>query len=143
MAKKEFSPSLLAAQADKLATIGFSKDSVNVEELDATIEVLRQLKNANKEAIKAQAQAERDANKAEAVAAGRALVEKAKKGDIATVICGSGKFAKEYKFPIVKIGENTITVEYTESNTPNGTVGPRYINFGKVVKIDHIPHYVE
>ena len=55
MAKKEFAPALLAAQAEKLATIGISKDLINLDELDATMEVLRKLKSGNKEALKAQA----------------------------------------------------------------------------------------
>ena len=135
MAKKEFAPALLAAQAEKLATIGISKDFINLDELDATMEVLRQLKSGNKEALKEQAAADKKVKDAEDFARGEALLKNAKKGDIATVICGSGKFAKEYEFPIVKIGEKTITVEYTEKNTPNGTVGVRYPSFAKVIAV--------
>lgn len=135
MAKKEFAPALLAAQAEKLAGIGISKDFINLDELDATMEVLRQLKSGNKEALKAQAAADKKVKDAEDFTRGKKLLENAKVGDIATVICGSGKFAKEYNFPIVKIGEKTITVEYTEKNTPNGTVGPRYPSIAKIVKV--------
>ena len=135
MAKKEFAAALLDAQAEKLATIGISKDLINLDELDATMEVLRQLKSGNKKALKAQAAADKKVKDAEDFARGEALLKNAEKGDIATVICGSGKLAKEYEFPIVKIGEKTITVEYTEENTPNGTVGPRYPSFAKVIAV--------
>lgn len=135
MAKKEISQALLAAQAEKLATIGISKDFINLDELDATMEVLRLLKKDGKDAFAEQAKAQKKVADAEAFARGEALLKKAEKGDIATVICGSGKFAKEYDFPIVKIGEKTITVEYTEENTPNGTVGVRYPSFAKVVAV--------
>lgn len=135
MAKKEISQALLAAQAEKLATIGISKDFINLDELDATMEVLRMLKKDGKDAFAEQAKAQKKVADAEAFARGEALLKNAEKGDIATVICGSGKFAKEYEFPIVKIGEKTITVEYTEKNTPNGTVGVRYPSFAKVVAV--------
>lgn len=135
MAKKEISQALLAAQAEKLATIGISKDFINLDELDATMEVLRMLKKDGKDAFAEQAKAQKKVADAEAFARGEALLKNAEKGDIATVICGSGKFAKEYDFPIVKIGEKTITVEYTEENTPNGTVGVRYPSFAKVVAV--------
>lgn len=135
MAKKEISQALLAAQAEKLATIGISKDFINLDELDATMEVLRLLKKDGKDAFAEQAKAQKKVADAEAFARGEALLKNAEKGDIATVICGSGKFAKEYEFPIVKIGEKTITVEYTEENTPNGTVGVRYPSFAKVVAV--------
>lgn len=135
MAKKEISQALLAAQAEKLATIGISKDFINLDELDATMEVLRLLKKDGKDAFAEQAKAQKKVADAEAFARGEALLKKAEKGDIATVICGSGKFAKEYDFPIVKIGEKTITVEYTEENTPNGTTGVRYPSFAKVVAV--------
>ncbi len=135
MAKKEISQALLAAQAEKLATIGISKDFINLDELDATMEVLRLLKKDGKDAFAEQAKAQKKVADAEAFARGEALLKNAEKGDIATVICGSGKFAKEYEFPIVKIGEKTITVEYTEKNTPNGTVGVRYPSFAKVVAV--------
>lgn len=135
MAKKEISQALLAAQAEKLASIGISKDFINLDELDATMEVLRLLKKDGKDAFAEQAKAQKKVADAEAFARGEALLKNAEKGDIATVICGSGKFAKEYDFPIVKIGEKTITVEYTEENTPNGTVGVRYPSFAKVVAV--------
>ena len=135
MAKKEISQALLAAQAEKLASIGISKDFINLDELDATMEVLRLLKKDGKDAFAEQAKAQKKVADAEAFARGEALLKKAEKGDIATVICGSGKFAKEYDFPIVKIGEKTITVEYTEENTPNGTTGVRYPSFAKVVAV--------
>ena len=135
MAKKEISQALLAAQAEKLATIGISKDFINLDELDATMEVLRLLKKDGKDAFAEQAKAQKKVADAEAFARGEALLRNAEKGDIATVICGSGKLAKEYEFPIKKIGEKTITVEYTEENTPNGTVGPRYPSFAKVVAV--------
>ena len=99
------------------------------------MEVLRLLKKDGKDAFNEQAKAQKKVADAEAFARGEALLKNAEKGDIATVICGSGKFAKEYEFPIVKIGEKTITVEYTEENTPNGTTGPRYPSFAKVVAV--------
>jgi len=118
---------------ETFATIGIQAD--NLDSINAAIDALKEMKKAGKEAFAEQAKAAREAAKAEAIEAGKALVKDAKVGDIATVICGSGKFAKEYQFPIVKIGEATITVNYTEDNTPNGTTGVRYINFGKVVSI--------
>ena len=136
MAKKEFAPALLAAQAEKLASIGISKDFINLDELDATMEVLRQLKKGGKDALAEQAKAARDVKNAEDFARGQALVKEAKVGDIATVICGSGKFAKEYKFAILKIGEKTITVEYTADNTPNGETGKRYPSLSKVIAVE-------
>ena len=119
---------------ETFATIGIQAD--NLDSINAAIDALKEMKKAGKEAFAEQAKAAREAAKAEAVEAGKALVKDAKVGDIATVICGSGKFAKQFKFAIQKIGEKTITVEYTEGNTPNGTVGPRYPSLAKVIAVE-------
>ena len=117
----------------------FAQIGIQANDLDginAAIEALRLMKKEGKDAFAAQAKAEKKVANAEAFEHGKALVANAKVGDIATVICGSGKFAKQYKFAIQKIGEKTLTVEYTEDNTPNGTVGPRYPSLGKVIAIE-------
>ena len=103
--------------------------------LDCTIEQIRKIKKSVTDSIKAVESAKREEAKAEAFAKGKNLAKSAKIGDTVIAIIGSGKFAKEYSFPIQKIGENTITVEYTEDNSPNGETGKRYINYAKVVDI--------
>ena len=40
-----------------------------------------------------------------------------------------------YTFPIKAIGQNTITVEYTEENTPNGETGEIYQSIYKILSI--------
>ena len=117
----------------------FAQIGIQANDLDginAAIKALRLMKKEGKDAFAAQAKAEKKVADAEAFANGKELVADAKVGDIATVICGSGKLAKEYKFAIQKIGEKTITVEYTEENTPNGTVGPRYPSLAKVIAVE-------
>lgn len=117
----------------------FAQIGIQANDLDginAAIEALRLMKKDGKEAFAEQAKAAKKVADAEAFAHGKELLAKAKVGDIATVICGSGKFAKQFKFAIQKIGEKTITVEYTEGNTPNGTVGPRYPSLAKVIAVE-------
>ena len=117
----------------------FAQIGIQANDLDginAAIKALNLMKKEGKVAFAAQAKAAKKVADAEAFANGKELVANAKVGDIATVICGSGKFAKQYKFAIQKIGEKTITVEYTEENTPNGTVGPRYPSLAKVIAVE-------
>lgn len=117
----------------------FAQIGIQANDLDginAAIDALREMKRAGKEAFAEQEKAEKKVAEAEAFEHGKQLLADAKVGDIATVICGSGKFAKQFKFAIQKIGEKTITVEYTEDNTPNGTVGKRYPSLGKVVAVE-------
>ena len=126
---------LIADATSKLESIGISESFTNLDLLDAIIEVARNIKKNGKEAFKATESAKREEAKAEAFAKGKELAKSAKIGDTVVAIIGSGKFAKEYSFPIQKIGENTITVEYTEDNSPNGETGKRYINYAKVINI--------
>lgn len=134
---KTFDSALIASVTEKLASIGISESFINPDELDATMEVLRNLKKNNKAAAAEAEAAQKKVASAEAFAKGKAMLANAKVGDIVTVICGSGKFAKEYQFPIEKVGESTVTVEFTETNTPNGTTGKRYIKFDKVVSVNN------
>ena len=134
-AKKVFSADLVSTVVEGLNAMGINETCTDKNLLDCAIDEIRKIKESAKDALKAQATAEKKVADAEAFANGEKLLANAKVGDIATVICGSGKFAKEYDFPIVKIGEKTITVEYTEGNTPNGTVGPRYPSKAKVVAV--------
>ena len=126
---------LIADATSKLESIGISESFANLDLLDAIIEVARNIKISVTNSIKAVESAKREEAKAEAFAKGKNLAKSAKIGDTVVAIIGSGKFAKEYSFPIQKIGENTITVEYTEDNSPNGETGKRYINYAKVVNI--------
>ena len=117
----------------------FAQIGIQANDLDginAAIKALNLMKKEGKDAFAAQAKAAKKVADAEAFAHGKELLANAKVGDIATVICGSGKFAKQYKFAIQKIGEKTITVEYTEENTPNGTVGLRYPSLAKVIAVE-------
>lgn len=126
---------LIADAASKLESIGISESFTNLDLLDAIIEVARNIKKNGKEAFKATESAKREEAKAEAFANGKALMAKAEVGTHFIAIVGSGKFAKEYEFEALKIGENTVTVEYTEDNTPNGETGKRYINYAKIVRL--------
>lgn len=134
-AKKTFSADLVSTVVEGLNAMGINADCTDKNLLDCAIDEIRKIKESAKEALKAQDAAAKKVADAEAFANGEKLLANAKVGDIATVICGSGKFAKEYDFPIVKIGEKTITIEYVEGNTPNGTVGPRYPSKAKVVAV--------
>ena len=134
-AKKVFSADLVSTVVEGLDAMGIDSSCTDKNLLDCAIYIIRKIKEGAKEAFKTQAAAAKKVADAEAFANGEKLLADAKIGDIATVICGSGKLAKEYDFPIVKIGEKTITVEYTEENTPNGTVGPRYPSKAKVVAV--------
>lgn len=119
---------------ETFASIGIQAN--DLDGINAAIDALREMKKAGKEAFAEQEKAQKKVAAAEAFAHGQELLKDAKVGDIATVICGSGKFAKEYKFAIQKIGEKTITVEYTEDNTPNGETGKRYPSIAKVVAVE-------
>ena len=134
-AKKVFSADLVSTVVEGLNAMGINATCTDKNLLDCAIDEIRKIKEGAKEALKAQDAAAKKVADAEAFANGEKLLADAKVGDIATVVCGSGKFAKEYEFPIVKIGEKTITVEYTEKNTPNGTVGVRYPSKAKVVAV--------
>lgn len=134
-AKKVFSADLVSTVVEGLNAMGINATCTDKNLLDCAIDEIRKIKEGAKEALKAQDAAAKKVADAEAFANGEKLLADAKVGDIATVICGSGKFAKEYNFPIVKIGEKTITIEYVEGNTPNGTVGVRYPSKAKVVAV--------
>ncbi len=134
-AKKVFSADLVSTVVEGLNAMGINASCTDKNLLDCAIDEIRKIKEGAKEALKAQDAAAKKVADAEAFANGEKLLANAKVGDIATVICGSGKLAKEYEFPIVKIGEKTITVEYVEGNTPNGTVGVRYPSKAKVVAV--------
>lgn len=118
---------------ETFAQIGIQAD--NLDSITAAIDALKEMKKAGQALFEEQEKAAKKVASAEAFENGKKLLADAKVGDIATVICGSGKFAKEYEFAIQKIGEKTITVEYTEENTPNGTVGPRYPSLAKVIAV--------
>ena len=126
---------LIADATSKLESIGISESFTNLDLLDAIIEVARNIKKNGKAAFQKEEAAKRDIAKAEAFANGKALMAKAEVGTHFIAIVGSGKFAKEYEFEALKIGENTVTVEYTEGNSPNGEVGKRYINYAKIVRL--------
>lgn len=134
-AKKVFSADLVSTVVEGLNAMGINATCTDKNLLDCAIDEIRKIKEGAKEALKAQDAAAKKVADAEAFANGEKLLANAKVGDIATVICGSGKFAKEYEFPIVKIGEKTITIEYVEGNTPNGTVGVRYPSKAKVIAV--------
>ena len=126
---------LIADATSKLESIGISESFANLDLLDAIIEVARNIKKNGKAAFQKEEAAKRDIAKAEAFANGKKLMAKAEVGTHFIAIVGSGKFAKEYEFEALKIGENTVTVEYTEDNSPNGETGKRYINYAKIVRL--------
>ena len=132
---KTFDVALVEKVVAGLNSMGIDESCSDKELLDCTIEQIRKIKKSVTDSIKAVESARREEAKAEAFAKGKNPAKSAKIGDTVVAIIGSGKFAKEYSFPIQKIGENTITVEYTEDNSPNGEVGKRYINYAKVVDI--------
>ena len=133
--EKTFDVALVAKVVEGLNSMGINEACTDKNLLDCTVEQIRKIKKTISDSIKAVETAKREEAKAEAFANGKNLAKSAKIGDTVVAIIGSGKFAKEYFFPIQKIGENTITVEYTEDNSPNGEVGKRYINYAKVVNI--------
>ena len=133
--EKTFDVALVEKVVAGLNSMGIDESCSDKDLLDCTIEQIRKIKKSVTDSIKAVESAKREEAKAEAFAKGKNLAKSAKIGDTVVAIIGSGKFAKEYSFPIQKIGENTITVEYTEDNSPNGEVGKRYINYAKVVDI--------
>ena len=133
--EKTFDVALVEKVVAGLSAIGIDENCSDKDLLDCTIEQIRKIKKTIADSIKAVETAKREEAKAEAFAKGKNLAKSAKIGDTVVAIIGSGKFAKEYSFPIQKIGENTITVEYTEENSPNGETGKRYINYAKVVDI--------
>ena len=126
---------LIADATSKLESIGISEGFTNLDLLDAITEVVYKIKKIGKAAFQKEEAAKRDIAKAEAFAKGKALMAKVEVGTHFIAIVGSGKFAKEYEFEALKIGENTVTVEYTEDNTPNGETGKRYINYAKIVRL--------
>ena len=132
---KTFDVALVEKVVAGLNSMGIDESCSDKDLLDCAIEQIRKIKKSVTDSIKAVESARREEAKAEAFAKGKNLAKSAKIGDTVIAIIGSGKFAKEYSFPIQKIGENTITVEYTEDNSPNGEVGKRYINYAKVVNI--------
>ena len=132
---KTFDVALVEKVVAGLNSMGIDESCSDKDLLDCAIEQIRKIKKSVTDSIKAVESARREEAKAEAFAKGKNLAKSAKIGDTVIAIIGSGKFAKEYSFPIQKIGENTITVEYTEDNSPNGEVGKRYINYAKVVDI--------
>lgn len=132
---KTFDSVLIADATSKLESIGISESFANLDLLDAIIEVARNIKKNGKAAFQKEEAAKRDIAKAKAFANGKKLMINAEVGTHFIAIVGSGKFAKEYEFEALKIGENTVTVEYTEDNTPNGETGKRYINYAKVVRL--------
>ena len=133
--EKMFDSVLVEKVVEGLSAMGIDEVCNDKDLLDCTIEQIRKIKKSVTDSIKAVETAKREEAKAEAFAKGKNLAKSAKIGDTVVAIIGSGKFAKEYSFPIQKIGENTITVEYTEDNSPNGETGKRYINYAKVVNI--------
>ena len=133
--EKTFDVALVEKVVAGLNSMGIDESCSDKDLLDCTIEQIRKIKKSVTDSIKAVETARREEAKAEAFAKGKNLAKSAKIGDTVVAIIGSGKFAKEYSFPIQKIGENTITVEYTEDNSPNGETGKRYINYAKVVNI--------
>ena len=133
--EKTFDSVLVAKVVEGLSAMGIDEACTDKNLLDCTVEQIRKIKKTISDSIKAVETAKREEAKAEAFANGKNLAKSAKIGDTVVAIIGSGKFAKEYSFPIQKIGENTITVEYTEDNSPNGETGKRYINYAKVVNI--------
>ena len=102
---------LIADATSKLESIGISESFVNLDLLDAIIEVARNIKKNGKAAFQKEEAAKRDIAKAEAFAKGKALMAKADVGTHFIAIVGSGKLAKEYELEALKIGENTVTVE--------------------------------
>ena len=133
--EKTFDVALVEKVVAGLSAMGINEVCSDKDLLDCTIEQIRKIKKSVTDSIKAVESAKREEAKAEAFAKGKNLAKSAKIGDTVVAIIGSGKFAKEYSFPIQKIGENTVTVEYTEENSPNGETGKRYINYAKVVDI--------
>ena len=133
--EKTFDSVLVEKVVAGLSAMGIDEACTDKNLLDCTVEQIRKIKKTISDSIKAVESARREEAKAEAFANGKNLAKSAKIGDTVVAIIGSGKFAKEYSFPIQKIGENTITVEYTEDNSPNGETGKRYINYAKVVNI--------
>ena len=133
--EKTFDVALVEKVVAGLNSMGIDEACSDKDLLDCAIEQIRKIKKSVTDSIKAVETAKREEAKAEAFAKGKNLAKSAKIGDTVIAIIGSGKFAKEYSFPIQKIGENTITVEYTEDNSPNGETGKRYINYAKVVDI--------
>ena len=133
--EKTFDSVLVEKVVAGLSAMGIDEACTDKNLLDCTVEQIRKIKKTISDSIKAVETARREEAKAEAFANGKNLAKSAKIGDTVVAIIGSGKFAKEYSFPIQKIGENTITVEYTEDNSPNGETGKRYINYAKVVNI--------
>ena len=95
-AKKVFSADLVSTVVEGLNAMGINATCTDKNLLDCAIDEIRKIKEGAKEALKAQDAAAKKVADAEAFANGEKLLANAKVGDIATVVCGSGKFAKEY-----------------------------------------------
>jgi hypothetical protein len=121
-------------------TMGLIKgdsDKVNVAILKGVLEQLNEEKKNLKAQIEAEAKAAADAAREAATKLGRELASKLEVGDEVTFVMGTGKFAREFTRPVQKLGENSITVEFTEDYpTANGEAGKRYIQYRKLVSIE-------
>jgi hypothetical protein len=120
------------------ATMGLirdDEDKVNVAILKAVLEQLNEQKISLKAQIKADADAAAKAARDEATRLGREL--KVEVGDVVTFVMGSGKFARQFTLPVQKVGENSVTVEFTsEYPTAAGEAGKRYIQYRKLVSVE-------
>lgn len=119
------------------ATMGLirdSEDKVNVAILKAVLEQLNEQKISLKAQIKADADAAAKAARDEATRLGREL--NVEVGDEVTFVMGSGKLARQFTRPVQKVGDSTVTVEFTpEYPTLAGEAGKRYIQYRKLVSV--------
>lgn len=119
------------------ATMGLirdSEDKVNVAILKAVLEQLNEQKISLKAQIKADADAAAKAARDEATRLGREL--NVEVGDEVTFVMGSGKLARQFTRPVKKVGDSTVTVEFTpEYPTLAGEAGKRYIQYRKLVSV--------
>jgi hypothetical protein len=119
------------------ATMGLirdSEDKVNVAILKAVLEQLNEQKISLKAQIKADADAAAKAARDEATRLGREL--NVEVGDEVTFVMGSGKLARQFTRPVQKVGDQTVTVEFTpEYPTLAGEAGKRYIQYRKLVSV--------
>jgi uncharacterized protein YkvS len=137
----------LPAESKKLVneivdkTMGSMKDDsdkVNISILKAVLEQLNEEKKNLKAQIEAEAQEAAKAARDAATKIGRDLVEskKLEKGDVIDFVMGSGKLARVFTLPVEKLGENSVTVEFTsEYPTMSGEAGKRYIQYRKILSI--------
>ena len=106
--EKTFDSVLVEKVVAGLSAMGIDEVCSDKDLLDCTIEQIRKIKKSVTDSIKAVESAKREEAKAEAFAKGKNLAKSAKIGDTVVAIIGSGKFAKEYSFPIQKIGETQL-----------------------------------